>query len=127
MNKNTFFILLIIGLLISNILLFFYIGNIKKINNFHPDGPKNTVINILDFNSEQIAKYERLITEHRRQIKVRNQNIISLKNELYSKYLMKENLLAKDSLIQKISIFILVILAILKKFVKKIKQINMKY
>ena len=99
MNKNTFFISVIIGLLLSNILMFFY----KKNINFDPERPRNTVIKKLELSPEQIKIYDVLIAEHRKQIKTRNQKIISLKNELYSTYLMAENETAKDSLIQEIS------------------------
>lgn len=102
MNKNTFFIIVITGLLISNILMFFYIGFVKKNNNPVPARPRDIVIEKLALSPEQINIYDELITVHRREIKTRNQEIIRIKNELYSTYLMKENEAAKDSLIQEI-------------------------
>lgn len=104
MNKNTFLITVIVVLLISNLLMLFYIGFFQKNNSFAPSRPRDTVIKKLELSPEQIQTYDKLIVEHQKVIKAKNQKILSIKNELYSTYLMVENEAAKDSLIQEIAI-----------------------
>jgi protein CpxP len=61
------------------------------------EGPKRIIIERLHFDAEQTAKYEKLITEHRKQINELDREIRTTKNNLYST-LSSASSLNKDSL-----------------------------
>ncbi len=91
MNKSKFYIFIIIGLLLSNILL---VGNLmfkKKHRKFHKDNPKNLIIKKLGFDENQIVDYEKLIVEHREFVIKADEQIISLKQELHKQLLESNN------------------------------------
>lgn len=83
MNKNRFQLLVIAALLISNVLLIIFINLPKKHNGFHPNKPRNIIIERLHFDEKQIEAYDKLIEQHRKQIRENDKQIILMKNELY--------------------------------------------
>lgn len=103
MNKNTFKIALIICLALSNILLVVFIASKPKDGRPDPDRPKRMVIEKLHFDEQQVAEYQVLIDEHRRQIRELDQQIIALKNELYSHLTEEDNKAFSDSLTAEIA------------------------
>ena len=103
MNKNTFKTALIICLALSNILLVIFIVGKPRDGRPDPDRPKRMVIEKLHFDEQQVAEYQVLINEHRRQIRELDQQIIALKNELYSHLTEQDNKAISDSLTAEIA------------------------
>lgn len=103
MNKNTFKTALIICLALSNILLVVFIASKPRDGRPDPDRPKRMVIEKLHFDEQQVAEYQVLIDEHRRQIRELDQQIIALKNELYSHLTEQDNKAISDSLTAEIA------------------------
>lgn len=105
MNKNRFYLFLVISLILSNaLLLFLLFGKPRKDGRFGEDRPKNMVIEKLRFDKNQIAEYEKLIQNHRHQIREKDDEILKLKNELYSDLKNSQQNSAKnDSIIAKIA------------------------
>lgn len=103
MNKNTFKTALIICLALSNILLVVFIASKPRDGRPDPDRPKRMVIEKLHFDEQQVADYQVLIDEHRRQIRELDQQIIALKNELYSHLTEQNNKAISDSLTAEIA------------------------
>lgn len=79
MNKNTFYIFIIICLLISNLLLVFRSGHQPK----EHVRPRDIIIERLKFNEKQIAEFEELIEVHREKTRENHREMMDLKNELY--------------------------------------------
>ncbi len=98
MNKNTFKIALIICLALSNILLVIFIVGKPNDGRPDPDRPKRMVIEQLHFDEQQVTDYQVLINEHRRQIRALDQQILALKNELYSHLTDSNSKSSSDSL-----------------------------
>ncbi|MGE0560755.1 MAG: hypothetical protein AB7O47_02980 [Flavobacteriales bacterium] len=98
MNKNKFQILIIIALVISNLLMLAFIGFSNKPNRFHPEGPKNIIIERLEFNDDQVKEYETMIKKHQASILKKDKEIILLKNNLYSTLQQDFNPILVDSL-----------------------------
>lgn len=91
MNKNRFYIAVISGLVLSNILLvMFVVFRSPAKSRFHPGKPRNMVIRKLDFDRQQVAEYDELIREHRTHIQGADRRLMTLKNELYG-YLSADN------------------------------------
>lgn len=95
MSKRSLNILLIAGLLLSNLLLISFIVFRKPP---HPPKPREIIIRKLDFDKEQLAKYDLLILEHQKQIKAKEQEMMSLKKELYTELSKAEASDKSDSL-----------------------------
>lgn len=104
MNKNKFYISVIIGLLLSNLLLVsFFIFMPKHEKRIDPDRPRNIIIERLQFDEQQIREYDELIKEHRIQIREKDRQMIQLKNSLYGLLYSSENIeLKTDSLIKEL-------------------------
>lgn len=94
MNKNKFYLLVIIGLLISNGILAF--GLIKK--PIDDEGPRKLIIKKLDFNEEQIKKYDHLIQDHRRLIHENEKLMNDYRSELYQELNAQQDQKKIDSL-----------------------------
>lgn len=96
---------MVISLILSNaLLLFLLFGKPRKDGRFGEDRPKNMVIEKLRFDKNQITEYEKLIQKHRRQIREKDNEILKLKNELYSDLKNSQQNPAKnDSIIAKIA------------------------
>lgn len=64
-------------------------------------GPKNRIIEILHFEKDQVAQYEKLIGQHRTSIKLLTDRIQETRGSLYQT-LQGEKATAKDSLINEL-------------------------
>ena len=82
MNRMNFYFLVLALLLCSNIILLYFLQ--KSHNKVGPDGPRNAIIHRLNFDEQQIADYDTLISAHRKIIRNNNDKITSLKQALYS-------------------------------------------
>jgi len=98
MTKNRFYIFIIVGLLISNLLLVAFVLLRKPPQH---SGPRNLIIERLHFDENQIMQYDELISQHRMQIRENEHEIMDLKTQYYS-LLKKNDQKNEDSLIQKI-------------------------
>ncbi len=94
MNKSKFLILLIIGLLISNGVLFFIL--IKEQQG--KGGPKNFIIDKLHFDKEQIEKYEECIQHHRKAINDNEATMNKLRSNLFEQLKYQQDSSKVDSL-----------------------------
>lgn len=88
MNKKHFYIFVIGLLVVSNFFLLYFLLQKPK-GHMPPDGPKNIIIERLNFDDNQIIDYEKLIHQHRKDIRENDLKILGLKNELY--LLLMEN------------------------------------
>jgi hypothetical protein len=98
MTKNQFYIFIIVGLLISNLLLVAFVLMRKPPQHL---GPRNLIIERLHFDENQIMQYDELISQHRMQIREKEHEIIDLKTQYYS-LLKNKNQKNEDSLVQEI-------------------------
>lgn len=95
MDKIKLLSVVVIVLLILNFGLIGYImfyktdGNFRTSQNAESVQPKVIIIKKLNFDSEQIKKYQVLINAHRLQIRATEVKIKNLKNKLYA--LLKDN------------------------------------
>jgi hypothetical protein len=104
MEKSRFYLYIIIGLLFANLLLVGYI--ISSRNQHHPDGthqgqhrgPRDLIVKKLHFNEAQVTEYDKLIKWHRSEIDQANDQLMKLKNQLYSGLSTSESINSKDSL-----------------------------
>ena len=97
MNRRKFYLLLIGLLIISNLATVFFVMQKRKHKSYN-DGPKKIIIEKLAFDKEQTVAYEKLIDQHKKDIRTNDQKIIQLKKELYS-FLLEGNTKQKiDSL-----------------------------
>lgn len=103
MNKNRFQLFIIIALLVSNVLLIVFIILPKKPHGFHPDKPRNIIIDRLQFNNSQIEAYDNLIALHRKAIREKDNKIIGLKNKLYLNLTQNDSNDSTAALINEIS------------------------
>ncbi|MFA9212546.1 MAG: hypothetical protein ACEQSR_01690 [Candidatus Methylacidiphilales bacterium] len=101
MNKIKLLSMLVIGLLVVNIALtaFLFLGKKYKPKR---EGPRDEIIEKLDFSPDQITAYDSFILEHRKAIKEADNRIMQLKNELYKNLNRNLNIDPKDSLIAEI-------------------------
>jgi len=99
MNKSKFLIIIIIGLLISNGVLFFVL--IK--NHQEKGGPKNIIIEKLHFDKEQIKSYEVYIQYHRKAINDNEATMNKLRSNLFEQLKYQHNEKIIDSLISNIA------------------------
>lgn len=106
MTKNKLYIIVISGLLLSNLLLIFFAFHKPKPpkNRRHPD-PRTIIIEKLHFDAQQIKQYDALISPHQKEIKTQDSAIQVLKNKLYLLLASAQaNTAKKDSLIIAISV-----------------------
>ena len=81
MNRKYFILFVISGLLISNLMLVYYL--VQKPNMNEENSPRNIIIDALQFDDDQSAKYDKLIITHKKEIREKNDQINVLKNTLY--------------------------------------------
>jgi periplasmic protein CpxP/Spy len=67
------------------------------------EGPKKIVIERLNFDKDQVAAYEMLITEHQKAVRGLKDSISNTKNDLYQSLKM-ETFAGKDSIINLLSV-----------------------
>lgn len=109
MSKQKILTIAVMGLLVLNlgIVGFLFLGK-----PMHPpgarglplgqEGPKQIIIDKLEFSPQQAASYEELIKVHQRKVKVLDQEINTAKNALYQT-LAEEAPTKKDSLINRVA------------------------
>jgi protein CpxP len=83
MNKNKFYAIVILGLLLSNCILIFFITQKGHNSHFHTS-PREIVIQRLKLDASQIIKYEQLIQVHRGKTHELMKGIQEGRNDLYS-------------------------------------------
>lgn len=98
MTKNRFYIFIIVGLLISNLLLVVFMLMRKPP---HHSGPRDLIIERLHFDEKQIQQYDGLIQQHRMQIREKEHELMDAKTQYYS-LLKNKDQKNGDSLVQKI-------------------------
>lgn len=98
MSRNRFYIFVIVGLLISNLLLVAFI--LMKKPREH-SSPRNLIIERLHFDENQVQQYDELIRQHRMQITEKEHEMMTLKTQYYS-FLKNSNQNNNDSLIPSI-------------------------
>ncbi|MFT4850922.1 MAG: protein CpxP [Sediminicola sp.] len=102
MNKKHFYTLTIVGLLLVNLMLIGFITFQKK-GRPHPMQPKNIIIDKLNFDNDQIASYELLISDHLNKIRQKDHEIMELKRALYEQLRFDNNASVVDSVTTQIS------------------------
>ncbi|MCC7521709.1 MAG: hypothetical protein IT220_08760 [Flavobacteriaceae bacterium] len=95
MNKSKFHVLIILGLLISNVILFFMLFKEHKGN----EGPKNIIINKLHFDKNQIKDYEVYIQQHRKAIDENEAIMNALRSNLFEQLTYQQDSTKIDSII----------------------------
>ncbi len=102
MNKIKFLYFIIGILVISNfVLAWLFFEN--KSRQFHPDKPRNLVIERLHFDKKQIEQYDALIQIHRINSRDLGEQIQESKKELYTQLNQEQNDSTIHSLISKIT------------------------
>lgn len=101
MTKNRFYIVVMSCLLVSNLLLIAFI-TLGKQHKPH-ERPREIIIRKLNFDNQQIEKYDRLIKTHQRQLREKDEEIFVVKNQLYQLLNTDADSLKKDSLIARIA------------------------
>lgn len=99
MNTKHLLTITTIALFITNIVLLWFLVSGRP-QHHGPDkagGPRNIIIEKLNFDAEQQAAFESLIQQHRHDIDQSQEKIIELKNRLYTT-LSNPNDTLKDSL-----------------------------
>jgi protein CpxP len=81
MNRNKLLMLIIAGLLISNLALvcFIFFGHRPPAH----EGPRDIIIERLHFDRKQVEDYDRLIFDHRRSMRNKQDEMLNLKKQLY--------------------------------------------
>jgi protein CpxP len=99
MNRNKFFVIIIFGLLISNIFMiaFFFMNKHEE-----HSGPRKIIAERLHFDQSQITQYDRLISEHRKNIAEQEHKEIDLKMSYYALLNKSNTSKIADSLLQEI-------------------------
>ncbi len=110
MDKSRFYLLIILGLLLSNGML---VGYLFRNGGDRPSppprhdrmhrGPRDIIIRRLGFDDEQVAKYDELIKWHRHEIDNADEQIIKLKNTLYLGLTKPTDTSQTDSMIYEIA------------------------
>ena len=102
MSKNKFYAIVIVGLLISNGILVFFMSQ-KDHRRKPPRSPKEIVIKRLNFDESQIALYNVLIEGHGEKMHELMKSIRESRNDLYSKILDDDKSNVQASLIESIA------------------------
>lgn len=100
MNRNKFQIWLIAALAVLNVILAMFLF-FKNPKHRGEDRPRNIIVEKLHFSKEQVAEYDKLIANHRMQIRSNQDQLNALKNKLYGQ-LVVENI-NPDSIFIKIA------------------------
>ena len=102
MSKSKLITLFAILMAALNLILVFFLWNKKP---HHPrwEGPKQVIIEKLNFDENQVQAYELLIEQHQIKGQELNSEIGNFKKQLYQTLLSKD-LVAKDSLMNEIDL-----------------------
>lgn len=99
MNKERFYLLLFILMLLLNVGIISFFLLFRHGHNHKPhQGPRDTVIKELNFNKEQIEKYDLLIEIHRAEMRKIEDSIDEVKTTLYHNF-NTDNNVQNDSLL----------------------------
>jgi periplasmic protein CpxP/Spy len=90
MNKTKFLYIVLGLLVISNLILAYFIFDIRG-HQFHPEKPRNIIIERLQFNTQQIKKYDEYIHEHRQSMHEIKSDMREFKSDLYSQLNSNQN------------------------------------
>ncbi len=107
MNKTRLLTLAVLALLAINIglLAFLFFGKPPRPPRAgalgRQDGPKQVIIDKLQFDEKQVARYKVLIEQHQASVKPLNEEIKETKSNLYAT-LADESIAKKDSLIDRL-------------------------
>ena len=82
MNKTRLLSFLALALFFTNIGLLVFIYNGGN-NNPKEKGPRNIIIKKLSFSEDQVAQYDKLIEQHRKEIRTTEESIRKTKQQLY--------------------------------------------
>ncbi len=99
MNKSKFLTVIILGLLISNAILFFMFLKGPKLQR----EPKNVIINKLHLDEDQVKNYEVFIQKHRKAVKDNEETMSKLRNDLYQNLKYDQKNIKIDSFLTKIA------------------------
>lgn len=102
MNKTKFLYIVLGLLVISNLILAYFVFEIRSHRN-HPVKPKDIIIERLKFNPSQIEKYDEYILIQRRNVRELKSEIRELKSELYSQLSLNQNDTTINSIMLEIS------------------------
>ena len=102
MNKNKFYAIVILGLLLSNCILIFFITQKGHNRHFHTS-PREIVIQRLKLDASQIIKYEQLIQVHREKTHELMEGVQEGRNDLYSQITRKGKLTTQAALFDSIA------------------------
>lgn len=106
MKKLPFLSIVSVCLLLLNIALLYYVFQHEqgiKLPLHRFNGPKELIIEKLNFSPTQVKEYEFLIQAHRRDVRNTEQSIFNLKNELYLSLNDSISSEKKDSIIDAIA------------------------
>ena len=101
MNKTKLISLITLGLVVLNIVLVVFILFHKTEPPRHL-GPRNIIIERLEFDEKQIRQYDVLINRHRAAIREKETRLLEIKKELYQTLTEPRQPESKDSLISEI-------------------------
>jgi periplasmic protein CpxP/Spy len=90
MNKTKFLYIVLGLLVISNLILAYFVFEIRS-HRKHPVKPRDIIIERLQFDTEQIEKYDDYILIQRRNVRKLKSEIRELKSDLYSQLNINQN------------------------------------
>jgi periplasmic protein CpxP/Spy len=122
MNKVKVLSIVSIGLFAANIILIWFLMTNKTAHD-RKEGPKKIIIEKLQFNEVQTAEYEKLIDWHKENIRKQEQQMMVLKNQLYTSLQQNKQTNSTDSLIAEIGKVQIEIEYINYKHFKDIKEL----
>lgn len=84
MNKSTFYQIVIIALLMLNAFLMFklYSGEPRMNRHSRMEGPRNRIIQKLNFDKSQVAEFEKMVKIHQKTIIEKDHEIMRLKKKI---------------------------------------------
>jgi protein CpxP len=102
MNKLKFLSIVSIVLLFTNLAL---VGFIILRKPPHPRdiGPRNSIIEKLKLDENQVIEYDKLVEWHRSEIRKSDLDIMAIKNKLYTNLINGSSISIKDSLIRELT------------------------
>ena len=105
MNNTKIILVALAGLVISNLILLGFIIKGKSHRHKHDShGPREAVIRQLNFDDQQIKKYDEFIEKHQSEIRPLHDSLMSMKKTLYG--LLKTNPTGNpDSIVQQMISF----------------------
>lgn len=97
MNKTKFLYTVLGLLIISNLILAYFVFEIRS-HRIHPEKPRDIIIERLQFDAHQIIKYDEYIKIQRKTVRDLKSEIRDLKSDLYSQLNTNQNDSTIDSI-----------------------------